>query len=418
MAHYSFFLLTLFLFSLSAYGTLFPGTIVPLIWLFILTTYAYVSDKFLEISNFTLFSIAIGSFFFFFGCVVGKSSATAKSDKQTREYLLTSETTRNFFYAITALGLPFFVARTFAIAATGPFGSFFIDLRIMLTDERIGDTNAFGIYAYLLPVMFISSAAELIAFLTKDGRPTILDRIRLYLSIVIGITYVLLFTGRTYVLMFLTIQILTRVTVGGLSIYRATIAFLGIFLAAFSIFAIMLGKGGASEASFIENFSSITETFISYLVGPTVAFSETTKNSSLCCSYGENLFRTLLALYSKIDASVQVPALIKEYTYTPDPVNVYTVFHPYYLDFGLLGIAIGMLTIGLIHGILYKKQWDGTHWHIAYIISFYPIFMQFYQDQYFNLLSMWLQFFALISLFCLIERRISSSRQKNICHKP
>lgn len=414
MPYYLPLLLTLFLFSLLTYGTLFPGTIVPFIWLFILTTYAYVSDNFLEISNLALFITAMGSFFFFFGCVVGKSSVTAQTAEKTRAHLLTSEAARNFFYAITALGLPFFVARAFSIAAAGPFGSFFIDLRIMLTDERIGDTNAFGIYAYLIPVMFISSAAELIAFLIQKNQPTFLDRLRLYSSIAIGITYVLLFTGRTYVLMFLTVQILIRVTIGGLSIYRAMIIFLGIFLTAFSIFAIALGKGGATEASYIENFSSITETFFSYLVGPTVAFSETTKNSSLCCAYGENIFRTLLALYSKIDPSVQVPALIKEYTYTPAPVNVYTVFHPYYLDFGLPGIAIGMFFIGLAHGILYKKQWDGAHWHIAYIISLYPILMQFYQDQYFNLLSMWLQFFAFITLLGLIDKRISASTLRKL----
>src|SRR5438128_12375967 len=105
------------------------------------------------------------------------------------------------------------------------------------------------------------------------------------------------------------------------------------------------------------------------------------------------MFRTIFAVFNKIGFEIEVPPLIKEYQYTPFASNVYTVYQPYFDDFSVFGILLIQFFLGLFHGFLYKKiESRKPIYIILYSISLYPLFMQFFQDQYFNLLSTWIQY--------------------------
>jgi oligosaccharide repeat unit polymerase len=153
----------------------------------------------------------------------------------------------------------------------------------------------------------------------------------------------------------------------------------------------MTGKGILIDEGLLENIDSLLENLRSYTIAPLLAFSKLVE-SNPPLGWGENTFRFFIALQHSLGLSnIQPVALIKDYAYVPDSVNVYTVYEVYFRDFFYSGILIPPLYL-VGHYWLYRKALlFGGVWIFYYSASVYPLVMQFFQDQYFSLLSLWIQ---------------------------
>ena len=73
--------------------------------------------------------------------------------------------------------------------------------------------------------------------------------------------------------------------------------------------------------------------------------------------------------------------------------NTYTALYPFYKDFGLTGVAIGALLLGILFGYLFKTAEDGSHYALVlYAILAGGIVMQTIGDTFFTVLSQNIQY--------------------------
>lgn len=255
-------------------------------------------------------------------------------------------------------------------------------LRASMTEEGMG----FGFLAYLFVLSFAVGSITVILYIQKK-----VSVVRLMLSIAISLFYVYLGTGRTHVLLFL-ILIFIPLALCGVVRLRGIILFVLLIFSLFIFIAGMTAKGVSTDYGFAENLSSFFENIRGYTVAPVLALAGLI-DSDVTAAWGMYSFRIIFALaYSLGFSDAQPVALIKDYSYVPDPTNVYTVYEVYFRDFSYVGLFIPPIFL-MVHWWLYgRAKKNGGIWLFYYAASVYPLIMQFFQDQYFSLFSTWIQF--------------------------
>ena len=139
----------------------------------------------------------------------------------------------------------------------------------------------------------------------------------------------------------------------------------------------------------------LLDQFRVYGSGGIVAFQKTYDSISTSMYYGGNMFRFILAVIDKFLGTSFAPELVQSFTSIGHNIvtNVFTFYYYYTSDFGAL-FALGIqFVIGVFHGFQYRQMCKMKMWNIyLYSIFVYPLFMQFFQDQYFSLVSTWIQY--------------------------
>jgi oligosaccharide repeat unit polymerase len=127
-------------------------------------------------------------------------------------------------------------------------------------------------------------------------------------------------------------------------------------------------------------------------------------HSNIPLGYGENMLRFLFVILNKLGFNIRPVLLRQEFVAVPLLTNVYTIYQPYYGDFSIFGALLIQFFLGLWHGFIYlKARLNKPLYIILYALFLYPLFMQFFQDQYFNLLSTWIQCFIVLFLYFFIS---------------
>lgn len=177
----------------------------------------------------------------------------------------------------------------------------------------------------------------------------------------------------------------------------------------FLIYAIFLNKGGSSEASVSENLTSVSEEILFYMFGSFPAFDHFI-HSHYELEYGEYTFRFLYAFLEKISSTDHAPIkLIQEFVYVPFQTNVYTIYRVYVSDFGPFGAMLIIYFIGLIQTYFYLNISKGLIYEFLYAIFLYPLCFSFFDDQYFSILSQWIQYVILgLFNFIFVFKRIKA----------
>lgn len=170
----------------------------------------------------------------------------------------------------------------------------------------------------------------------------------------------------------------------------AAVGFLMIF------YIISTGKYWYMYASGANRRSIISSEFQIYLSGGIIAFSDTLSSHSFTRN-GANTFRLFIALGDMLFGTHNAVPLVNEFITIGNGIttNVYTFYDFYIRDFGVLYALIMQYIVAVIHGVSYSKMKKGNLFGI-FIFSMlsYPLIMQFFQDQYFSLLSTWVQIFV------------------------
>lgn len=258
----------------------------------------------------------------------------------------------------------------------------YVKLRLALTENG----ESFGLLDYFTSLAFVLSSIQIYSYLAKKT-----SFLRLTLSVLISLQYGYLGTGRTLFLLLIILMVTPLITVKiirfrGMAISVLLTIFIFIFVAT------LTGKGISPDADFFENIASFLDNLRGYTIAPWLALSQFIKSWS-GMDFGLNTFRFFVSvLHASGLTNIAPIALIRDYEYIPDPTNVYTVYEAYFRDFWYFGIFIPPIFL-IGHWWLYRKaNRTGGVWVFYYSASIYPLVMQFFQDQYFSLLSMWIQF--------------------------
>lgn len=126
--------------------------------------------------------------------------------------------------------------------------------------------------------------------------------------------------------------------------------------------------------------------FAIYLLSPSVAFGKVQQDLSPLL--GSNTFQIIHhILYKWGINSVDIDPMsrIQEFVWVPLPTNVYTIFQPFYQDFGYMGIAFFGIVYGVISGLTYNSFLNGSFFGrciYAYIVK--VLLTQFFSEDLFQ----------------------------------
>jgi oligosaccharide repeat unit polymerase len=375
----------------------YPPFLYSLLWFFVLLSFYLVSEfeviEIYDLSGGILAIFVTGSILFSIGgfassFLIGQSDPSVKGDSIPDQLEINKYFDKILFW-IPIIFLPLFLFRASQIYISSNIDIFFVGLRTQLV---YGDEN-YGILIYLITIAVFNSVFRLTLNLDTKSK-----KIKTVISLIVAIIYSVFSTSRT-AFFFLLLTIL------GLKIFRShfklrhLLLFTLLGISVYSIFDLLLAKSGSLDDPFLENVIDIQEIFLQYLLGPLAAFDRFLNEPSYI-HFGENVFRTFHVILHRL-ALISTPPqeLIQEFVSIPFLTNVYTVYYTYILDFGLIGAFIFVFLIGLFHSSLFHKAKSGDLYYIFfYAILVHPLITSFFNDQYFSILSHWIQYFILGSL--------------------
>ena len=120
-----------------------------------------------------------------------------------------------------------------------------------------------------------------------------------------------------------------------------------------------------------------------YILSPPVAFCQL--SPELTPQFGTNTFEMVYRMLVRFGVSgIIEKQKLQEFVFVPISTNVYTIFQPFYIDFGYKGIAFFAMLYGILCGWFYRlfrnKSAIGT---CIYTFLFQILTLQFYQENLF-----------------------------------
>lgn len=381
---------------------LIPPIVMQITWMISLTVLLYTNFDY-NINSFVYLIFLMGIFLFTFGYLLGANGL--KTLRNTFKYYESNYIFKiNFFLVksmifIEMLLIVFTLIFYIRSSKLYNFSNFYITLKFIKDSNTDKEFEIFfNIFKYF-GTLYISFTLYILYFyLFIDGKKTRKTKKIVILQIILGLFIVILSLGRTSVLLYiLSIFMLYYFNNQNFNnqkrgLFIVKLVILGIiWIMFFFIFNFIKYPYRFHEGNFLSQNLKITTGYIS---GSIVAFDKwLIKNEKLL--FGKNIFRFFFAIIYKMGFKIETPNLVQQFTYIGDNEfsNVYTFFYYYVKDFGILYSVMIEFFLGFVNGFIYKlnKERKG-YWTYLYVLSFYPALMQFFQDQYFSLMSMWLQY--------------------------
>lgn len=169
----------------------------------------------------------------------------------------------------------------------------------------------------------------------------------------------------------------------------------------------LFNLGRAGEGSEYQQEETILDFFIMYVLSPPVAFCQLPQE--VTPQFGTNTFEVIYLLLSRLGFDdFIIKDKLQEFVFVPVSTNVYTIFQPFYIDFGYRGIAIFACIYGCVNGWLYRLYRNGNGTGTClYTYAVYVLLLQFYQENVFYSLVFVLQFTFFIVLFTQQKIKLS-----------
>ncbi|TDD98378.1 O-antigen polymerase [Flavobacterium cellulosilyticum] len=289
---------------------------------------------------------------------------------------------------ISLIFLPFFLISSYKLAVEYMiFDSLFAGLRNSFVQEQDIGFSKYGII-----ISFVSFFVQGYQYFSLRN-----NKLKFILSAIVLLLFCVFSTGRTFFIFYISL-------IYGLLIvfqkFKKKYIYYGIsgILVLFSTIGILLNKGGSTENNLQENISGIVESFVIYFIGSLSAF-DAFLHSHYVNTVGENSFRFVFSFLYKFGFIESKPGdLVDQYVSIPFDTNVYTIYKIYFQDFGFIYMIFLLFIFGLVHTYFYLKAIRERKFapSIIYAIMLYPLFMSFFQEQYFSLLPTWIYIFMIV----------------------
>ena len=161
-------------------------------------------------------------------------------------------------------------------------------------------------------------------------------------------------------------------------------------------FMVVLFIGVQTARNAMKFTSTDDDFFLSYVVSNFYSFDTLEPMSEE--HWGENTFRVVYAIAEKTGLSEIEPVdpLLK-WVEKPIPTNTYTTLYPFYVDFGLGGIVVFSIVLGILYGWLFKKASSGSNFHLLlYAVMTNALFMQYAAELFFSTFAGYVKLFILL----------------------
>lgn len=293
--------------------------------------------------------------------------------------------------------LPLIVLEAYRFMYRGPTENTFVNLRyaISIDNQRYG----YGIKAYLITLSFFLADIQLIRYLALKKRQELFITI---LCIIVAIIYALLSTGRGTIFSFLLTQVIIIIVLRRASALKMWLFVFITGMALFVCLGILMNKFGTLAGGV--NSVTLGDVYKSYFLSSIPAFDQLVVKGSPY-NGGIHTFRSILAILKPLDGNIKVPSLVAKFTAVPYETNLYTVYSPYYEDYGFMAIPLFQILFGFMHGFLYKratKRDPKPIYLLMFSVLLFALITQPSLDSYFSLLSTWVQYLAYSSIFLVI----------------
>ena len=303
--------------------------------------------------------------------------------------------------SISVIGLPFFLYKSYKIFIESNIDTFFIGLRseLLYGDEDIGALK------YLFPFSLVLYAFILSSFL-KDKK--LINRVLLIISSLVTLAYAIFTTGRLIFLIILVVYLGMRFIYSNHFSIKKIFRFVIFFMILFIGLGIVYDKGGSTEDSISDNIKPAAQGTAIYMVASLNALDRKLNNQFNVNYNGNNSLRFFIKLGNELGMvkKAKVNDLIPPFIFTPYPTNVYTIYSSYIEDFGKFYAWFIMAFLGIIQAWLYNiaTTTKSLRYSFYYAILLYPLLISFFADQYFTLVSFWLQFCFFVEAIILLNK--------------
>lgn len=180
-----------------------------------------------------------------------------------------------------------------------------------------------------------------------------------------------------------------------------------IFGVALILFFYLFNLLRAEEDSDYQKEETLLDFFAMYALSPPVAFCQLMPE--VTPQFGTNTFASIYVFLERLGLHVVIKEKTQDFVYVPIGTNVYTIFQPFFIDFGYKGVAFFAALYGSVCGWLYRLFRSRHSVGIclyAYVV--YVLVMQFYQENIFLSLVFVLQFAFFVFLFTQQKLKFSS----------
>jgi oligosaccharide repeat unit polymerase len=348
-------------------------------WSLLLVTLACSGNTFLPLSSFTLVIYIIGPCAMSLGGLLAlvshrrNSSASSPGGSwECRGRMLTGS-----LVLLTAM-LPVLWHRIQQISAASGVRNFWVGVRY----QSLQADTSLGIFEELI---FFSTITAWVAFLEQQRLGT--GKLRAVIAILLGAVYHLVTASRLGVLTMIA-GLIGIAMIHGKNLFRTVLTgALGIIVV-FVVVALALNKGAEHRDSPTTQAISLAQSFQLYALGGVVAFDTVVQGLVAPESQGRT-YRLLYVSARALGYKVEPPPMIAQYTYTPIPTNVYSMYCPYFVDFGATGVAVILAIIGFLATVIYLGARQGA-WPlmVAYGLIFSYIVLSSADEYLFTLIAM------------------------------
>ena len=297
-----------------------------------------------------------------------------------------------FFFIIALVCTPYFVYKVYKIVMMFGTEDLFSNIRsLAVLQSKTGDSA--GILKY---VNTINKALYVIALWNYKK----LGRIIFFTVLFINLLYAasIMEKGFLFFLFFSTLYVLYEKE----KVQLRTIVLWCLFIIVFFYGFNLLRSNVDADA-----YGTFGQFFSMYILSPAVAFSKT--QEILSDQMGTRSFTFIYSFANKIfGTEFTIMPNLQDFVWVPIPTNVYTVFQPFFQDFGYKGVAFFASVYGVITGFIYRLTRNGgqiARCVYAYVV--YILMLQFFQEVFLVGISDLFQY--LILFFLMTQKKFKIS---------
>lgn len=300
-----------------------------------------------------------------------------------------------FFFLISVVFTPLYIYEIYQVVSMFDAADMIYNLRVLANSDY--QLRGQSVLKYI-------NAINQALFIVAMWRYPHVSKPRFAFIVVANILCAVAVMEKGFLFFMLTVVLFVLYQKQKVRLRNIIIALVAVF---FLFYAFNFIRSGGDE----DNATTLIDFLSIYVLSPSVAFEQV--QEKLTDQFGSRSFAFVYAVLSKLGIGhYEVEQKLQEFVFVPIPTNVYTVFQPFYEDFGYRGVAFFASVYGAFTGWLYRLCRNGGAFSrclYAYVLM--TLVLQFYQENLILSLSVLIQYAVIVGL--IVQQKIGFGSAAN-----